>query len=126
MTGILQAGALLAFGVAAVFDLRSRSVPNWLWILPLGLGIIVAMQSSMLLEAYLTATILGAIGFIGWREGALGGADVKGLVTLGVVLPQNGILIAILALAGSMIWSHYRGESPFFVSLALGIGLFVI
>ena len=77
---------LLAFvigGVAAWMDWKSRSVPNWLWLVGFALAapfvLVEAFQScgAFALRLSLFAAFTIPLFFL-WRSDAIGGADLKG------------------------------------------------
>jgi preflagellin peptidase FlaK len=94
----LLAVPLLAW--AAFRDVRTRRVPNWVWYLLGGLGLVLLVADLAnrvpfaapyaRLELIRTAVSLGLVvplsyGF--WRIGGFGGADAKALMALAVLFP---------------------------------------
>jgi prepilin peptidase CpaA len=89
----IAATATLASAVvvllAACHDIASRTVPNWMPVSIACLGIVAALAG----DRALISTALGLVVFIGaaicWRRGWMGGADVKLLGAIAIVLPLD-------------------------------------
>lgn len=83
-------------------DLRTRRIPNWIW-LPLaasgvlaivldGLSIIARptpVRSAFLLRCAVSLGLVAPIGYLFWRLGIVGGADAKAIGTLALVFPVS-------------------------------------
>lgn len=129
--------------VAAVGDLRSREISNWLngaiallaipfwWSVGLSLWPDMALQIGMALGAFLFFALL-------FHMGAMGGGDVKLIAALALWLPAGGLLnlLVIMSLAGGaltlamfirhrMSKSEAKLEIPYGVAIAFG-GVWVI
>jgi Flp pilus assembly protein protease CpaA len=113
--------AVLLVGVAlasALFDLRSRRIPNWLTYGSIGLGLLVSFYSFGWLGiagSLIGGLACGVIPLMLFAAGGLGGGDVKLFVALGTIA---GALCGFEALALSMVLTvligfgklAYRGE----------------
>ncbi len=79
------------FIIYSVFDLRYRKIPNRVMLIGGILGIGVILLSGHLIEnvfLHLISVILTLIlGYVLFRIGSLGGADVKTLLTIAIVSP---------------------------------------
>lgn len=82
---------LLAFPLlvlAAVHDQRERLVPAWIWPLVVALGLVaIDLQPSSASHMVASVAVLGAVSVSLAFIGAFGMADVKALITTGVLLP---------------------------------------
>jgi prepilin peptidase CpaA len=95
---ILASGGVLL--LAAGHDIVSRTVPNWMPVAIACFGIAASFAADRLpisLGLGLTVFITAAIC---WRCGWLGGADVKLLGAIGIVLPPG--MVAMFAIAMSI------------------------
>src|SRR4051794_12919665 len=116
MSGILLSlqgvtAALLAF--AALHDLATRTVPNWVSIAILACGVTLQAIAGSLL----TATGLGLLVFLLattlWLRGWLGGADVKllGAAAVAVAPGAVGSLLLDVSLVGGVLALLYLALS---------------
>src|SRR5689334_2319239 len=100
LTGVTA--ALLTF--AALHDLATRTVPNWVSIAVLACGLVLQAIAGTLLAA----TGLGLLVFLAatalWLRGWLGGADVKllGAAAVAVTPASVGALLLAVSLAGGV------------------------
>lgn len=137
-----------AYGVATVFDVKTRKVPNYLWVmLSLIAGIAFAAgfmyYSGLALGiALLTVLITSLVCFAGFTFHLWGGADAKAVMCLTLLVPGlfpiNGMylplssLIALIALGVSPILAMWKAEKykPFmpslFISYVIIVGLVVL
>jgi Flp pilus assembly protein protease CpaA len=106
MTGILPPLLLLWLLVCAIYDQRSREVPNLLTIPPfVGALVWAVIQGGYALFATLVTL---AMVIILWAIGQLGGADGKVLVTLA----STWSLGLIGACIGMAVWALYHRMKP--------------
>lgn len=123
---------------AAIGDLRSRQIPNWLngaiallavpywWTVGLSLWPDVAIQIGVALGVFFLFAVL-------FRFGAMGGGDVKLVAALALWLPPVGVLhlLVITSIAGgvltlAMVVRHrlskagHQLEIPYGVAIAFG------
>lgn len=111
---------LITLTIAAIFDLKTREVPDKIWLMYGPLGLILTIyriwtEPSLLFftAASVSLSILIAFGLVFF--GLSGGADAKALICLGVTLPlPPGIANPILGFA-----------FPFFPIVVLVIGYVV-
>jgi prepilin peptidase CpaA len=95
-TMILASAAVVL--LAAWHDLVSRTVPNWMSVLIAGFGMIAAFVSDRLLISTSLGLIMFIVAAICWRRGWLGGADVKLLGAIAVVLPPGAVSLFVLVM----------------------------
>ena len=96
---------LISLTVAAIFDLRTREVPDKVWLVYGPVGLILTIyrlwvEPTLLLftAASVSLSILVAFGLVFF--GLSGGADAKALICLGITLPlPPGIVNPILGFA---------------------------
>lgn len=69
--------ALLLLVYAALHDLAVRTVPNWLPVALLVLGVFARLVDHSLLPAFCVAAVAFVFLFIIWVAGVMGGGDVK-------------------------------------------------
>jgi preflagellin peptidase FlaK len=93
------------FAWAAYRDVRTRRVPNWVW-LPLGTVGLSALamdvwtvftlsayyQSVFVLRIAVSFGLVAPLGYAFWRLGGWGGADAKAIVTLALLFPTYPVL----------------------------------
>jgi preflagellin peptidase FlaK len=80
------------FALASVFDLRTREVPDWVWLVygPIGLtltAIWLFLNSSETLLAVLSIGLTSLLSLALLYFGVFGGADAKAIICLGITLP---------------------------------------
>lgn len=89
--------------IAAVYDLRTRRIPNWLTTLGLlggiaghaALGSFAGAQASLL-----GAAVVGAVPLLLWRLGLVGGGDVKIVMAVGAICHASlGMMLVFIALS---------------------------
>lgn len=97
-TMILASGAVLL--LAAWHDVVSRTVPNWMSLAIAGFGIVAACASGRLLISAGIGLATFMASAICWRRGWLGGADVKLLGAIAIVLPPG--MVSMFAIAMSL------------------------
>lgn len=119
------------FIIYSIFDIRSREVPNRVMLMGGVLGSGVILLSGHLAEhisLHLTAVVFTLIlGYVLFRIGSLGGADVKTLLTIAIISPGlefaswtdpmlegimiAGMLLAITLLTGYLISKRKTDDS---------------
>jgi len=91
--------ALLVF--AALRDIATRLVPNWVSIAMLICGIVLQTVVGRVFSAIGLGLLVFFVAALMWRRGWLGGADVKLLAAASVaVAPAVGALMIAISLAG--------------------------
>jgi prepilin peptidase CpaA len=95
---ILTSGAVLL--LAAGHDLVSRTVPNWMPSLIACLGVVAAFTDGRLLVSMLIGLAVFVAAALCWRRGWMGGADVKLLGAIAIVLPPG--MVSAFAIAMSL------------------------
>ena len=90
---IYEAQAAIAVGtagIAAYIDWKTGLIPNRLTYPAIGLGIVLlALQGSTALYGLGVAALVYAMGFLLYKQGQLGGGDVKLLTGIALLLPYN-------------------------------------
>lgn len=84
--------SLFFFGLGSALDLRTREVPNKVWLIygPVGLTLTVArllMEPSTVVATLISIAFTVAVSFALYYFGLWGGADTKALICLGLTLP---------------------------------------
>ena len=100
--------ACLVATVAAAWDLKSRTIPNWLTYSALAAGIILAGLQGALVSSLAGTLIAGGCGVVLYLFRSMGGGDVKLLAALGSLLGQQlawELLFFGLLFGG--VWSIY-------------------
>lgn len=97
---IIRVGLSLLLGGLALYDMCRGRVPNWV-VLPLlvvagllTIGRLVAGELSLNLIGWVAAVWIGS--FIAWRFRVFGGGDVKLVMALVGLFPEQGMLLSIL------------------------------
>jgi prepilin peptidase CpaA len=106
-TMILASAAIVL--LAAWHDLVSRTVPNWMSALIAGFGIVAALVSGRLLISSGLGLAIFVAAAICWRRGLMGGADVKLLGAIAIVLPPGmvSLFVVAMSLAGAVHAAAY-------------------
>jgi len=121
---------LVWVGVAALWDVRTRRIPNPLIIVGLILGLSLAGFQGTFMSAISGAGLALALGIIPFALRALGGGDVKAAIVVGLFVGPAGILKVLLITAlcsglyATIWWSiqkYYRSKAP--SSLPVGLPL---
>ena len=105
--------AVSALCVGAVTDVKSRQAPNWIAALVLVCGGTARWLSGDLTLSVLAALFVFAFLFVGWRFGALGGADVKLISASTLLVPVQsvpGLLFAIVLSGGVLALAYLLGR----------------
>ena len=100
VAGLLRLLAVPLFGWAAVRDVRTRRVPNWVWYVLGVLGAVLlvvdvatwypfadTMDQLRLTQVGVSLFFVAPLGYFFWRLGGFGGADAKALMALAVLYP---------------------------------------
>jgi prepilin peptidase CpaA len=120
----IPAAALLSY--AALHDLAVRTVPNWLPLALLVLGVCARVLDHDLLSGLGAAGIAFAVLFCIWLAGAMGGGDVKLWAAAVLLVPPGwqaqlsffvhvvlaGGLLALVYLALSLVVPRPRAAAP--------------
>jgi prepilin peptidase CpaA len=103
---LISAAILLA---ASLHDITARTVPNWMAIALLLLGLAQRGLAGSLPSGLLAGFIIFAIAAFCWRRGWLGGGDVKLLAAASLVVPPVNVpgFICAVALAGGILATMY-------------------
>jgi prepilin peptidase CpaA len=103
--------ALLAF--AALHDVATRTVPNWVSIAILACGIVLQAIAGTLLAATGLGLLVFLVSTVMWVRGWLGGADVKllGAAAVAVAPESVGSLLLGVSLAGGVLALVYLALS---------------
>jgi prepilin peptidase CpaA len=95
--------------VAALYDLATRTVPNWMAMALAALGIVQRSVDGTIGASLIAAVAIFCGAALCWRRGWLGGADVKLLAAAAVVVPPSQVfdLLTLVALAGGVLALFY-------------------
>lgn len=132
MPEILAQICVLAFAfavcIAAVWDLRSFTIPNSISIAIAAVWPVYAIAAGLGLEAmaYAGATGIGVlfVGMLGWSRGWVGGGDVKLLSAVALWAGPAGLVPVILhtAIAGGVLSLFWLSSRPLrFVAVRAGL-----
>lgn len=137
-TTILFGALALLLAVAAVGDLRTRTIPNWLnaaialLAIPFWWSIALPLWPDILLQIGVAVVVFGLFALL-FQMGAMGGGDVKLVAALVLWLPLGAVLnlIIVMSIAGGvltlvMLVRHrlakheHHLEIPYGVAIVLG------
>jgi len=85
--------------LAAWHDIVSRTVPNWMSVLIACFGIIAAFAAGRLIISLSLGVGIFTVAAICWRRGWMGGADVKLLGAIAIVLPPGMVATFTIAMS---------------------------
>ena len=92
---------LVMFGVASVFDYKSRKVPDVIWIVGVSIGGVMYLFDYQEFSAYHGVTIVTScfFGFVLYRLQFVGMADLFGIISVSVILPVHYefVMVPIIA-----------------------------
>lgn len=116
---IIFGTAILGSGVAAAYDLKTTEVPNWVFYVMLAVGVPSVIAYSLLSSgieslAFSTATGVGllGLGYLMYRLGQWGGADMVLLAIIGFLMTSTSPL--------------FPGETAFPFGISFLFNLFII
>jgi preflagellin peptidase FlaK len=97
---LLRLVAVPVLGWAALADVRTRRVPNRLWLPLVGLGVLLLVWDLLghippaglgdrlfLVQTGISVVFVVPFAYLFWRMGGFGGADAKALIALAILLP---------------------------------------
>jgi prepilin peptidase CpaA len=90
--------------LAACHDVIARTVPNWMSVVLAGFGLVVGFINQRLLFSVAFGVVVFAAAAFCWRRGWMGGADVKLLGAIAIVLPppQVATFAVAMSIAGGV------------------------
>ena len=94
-------------GAVAWYDIRTRTIPNWLVAIGITVGLVLAFQSGSITDAIQGIAAAFALGIVPFALRALGAGDVKASMAIGSFVGVLGILKIILGTAlisGAIAW----------------------
>lgn len=102
------AGSLLCATISAVYDVRSRRIPNFITLPAIVFGLLLHAVFGgwwQLVTAAAGGLICGLIFFVFYLAGGMGAGDVKLITAAGCIagLPLIGHLLILTALAGGVM-----------------------
>lgn len=101
---LLRLAAVALFAWAAYRDIRTRRVPNWVWLPLMAVGIVALAMDAWRVLAFPSYRILffvrvvvslglvAPLGYVFWRLGGCGGADAKAIMTIALLFPTYPVL----------------------------------
>jgi prepilin peptidase CpaA len=115
---VFPSAALLCASISAVYDVRSRRIPNFITLPALALGLVlhaVLGGWQQLGTAMAAGLICGLVFFVFYLAGGMGAGDVKLMMAAGSLagLSLVGHLLILTALAGgamAIALALYRGQ----------------
>lgn len=115
-------------GAAALWDIRTRKIPNSLVVVGLALGLVTTIFQGFWMDALGGAGLALALGFVPFALRALGAGDVKATMVVGLFVGPIGVLKVVLltalgcgAYAG--IWWSIQRYRPSKVPSSLPVAL---
>ncbi len=108
--GHFLAGAVLTIlCLAAAHDVLARTVPNWMPMTLVALGVIQSALAERLIVSLLVGATVFILSGLCWKRGWLGGGDVKLLGAAAIAVPPVAVppFIAAVALAGGVLGLVY-------------------
>ena len=99
-SALIFSGALLLVG-AAMHDIIARTVPNWVSVLLVLIGLGSRLLDKHLISGPLAAGAVFITAAFCWRFGWLGGGDVKLMGATALVVPPYSILSFLVAMSVS-------------------------
>ena len=128
---LYPAASLLCAVIGAVYDVRSRRVPNLLTLPSILFGLLLHLSLGgwrQLGSSAAAGLICGLIFLVFHLAGGMGGGDVKLITAVGCIagLPSTGYLLIFTALAGGVMaisLALYRGR---FKETVLNMGTLVV
>ncbi len=97
MAMIIASAVLLV--LAAGHDIASRTVPNWMSAVIAVFGVVAAFASDRLLISISFGIVIFVAAALCWRRGWMGGADVKLLGAIAIVLPPQVVSTFVIAMS---------------------------
>ena len=98
---------LSMLGIASYFDIKTRMVPDVIWLIFGGIGVILYVFDYESVTSYdFLAMIMGGFAaFMVWRWRLAGTADVFAILAITVILPVHYefVMIPIVVLVGSFV-----------------------
>ena len=110
---LLYSAGLALFGLACMQDWAIRLVPNRVPVAIAAAGLILRAAEGTLLTGLLAAATVFGLAVLCWRQGWIGGADVK-LFTAGTILVSPGAAASFVlasCLAGGVLAVAYAALS---------------
>jgi len=106
---VLTSASLALLCLAALHDMLSRTIPNWMPALLAAFALPLLWLSQGAMDRLLTALVLFAAAILCWRLGWIGGGDAKLLGAVGLLLPPDRVAGTVMAigLAGAVLALPY-------------------
>jgi len=102
---------LVMLGIASYFDIRSRMIPDIIWLVFGGLGAILYVFDWNTVTSYhiLTMIVTGAIALLLYLYKWTGTADVFALVSITIILPvyYEFVMVSITLLVGGFLLAGF-------------------
>jgi len=102
--------AVLILMFAATSDIALRMVPNWVSVAIALDGALIQILSRNLVFSLLAALIVFGVAIAGWHRNLMGGADVKLLAAVSLLVHPMAVpkLVLGIALAGGLLAVFYK------------------
>jgi prepilin peptidase CpaA len=110
---VLTASAIALVMVAALHDVATRTIPDWI---PAGLalaGVALRLQAGDATAGIVMALLLLVAMAVLWFRGFIGGGDAKLVPAAALVLPSStiGLYVCVIAMAGGGLAALYLALS---------------
>src|SRR5580692_367790 len=104
---LVLGGILLV--VAALHDVAARTIPNWVSLCLLVLGVLLRCVDGKLLAALGLGVVVFAVATFCWKRGWMGGGDVKLLAAAATFVPPPhvGDMLVAVTLTGGVVGLIY-------------------
>lgn len=101
---LLRLAAVPLFAWAAYRDVRTRRIPNWIWLPLVTVGIVALAldawtvftfspyRSLFFVRVVVSLGLVASMGYVFWRLGGCGGADAKAIMSIALVFPTYPVL----------------------------------
>jgi prepilin peptidase CpaA len=109
VTAVALTGAAALLLLAALMDVASRTVPNWIPAAVALDGIVLRVASGQLVGGIASGGLVFVASALLWRRGLMGGGDVKLLGATAIVVPAGLAVpfIVAVALSGGLLALAY-------------------
>jgi len=101
----LGGAALAILCLAALHDILARTVPDWMSIALVAIGIAKSALDGRLIASLLVGALVFVVSGLCWKRGWLGGGDVKLLGAASIAVPPIAVapFVTAVALAGGVL-----------------------
>ena len=105
----------VVLGIASYHDMKSREVPDYIWVVGGGLGAILYIWDWHEVDSFVVFSMVvgGAIALMVWRVFSMGEADVLAIVTGTIVYPVSldVVMVPVVIFVGGVVLEHIAAFS---------------